>query len=462
MKRRSFIQHSSIAGIGLAGFVSVSSCSVFKRNYPYQSLMHPGYGPLQPDPDGIIDLPQGFTYKVISRSGDIMDDGFLVPGMLDGMGAFKSSNDNIIVIRNHELSPGHIEIGAFSEDSASINNIPREKYYDFGRGHAQCMGGTTTFIYNPKTMEVEEEYLSLIGTMRNCSGGVTPWNTWLSCEEDVSVPNEGFEKYHGYIFEIPATGTPGLIDPVPLKAMGRFNHEAVSVHPETGIIYQTEDRDESLFYRFVPNQYGDLSKGGKLQALCLKAHPQFETRNWESNKMKIGEKYEVEWVDLEDVDRMVDDLRYRGYAKGAAIFARGEGCYYSKGLTYFTCTSGGKKKLGQMFKYTPSSLEGNHNENDVPATLELFLEPNNERLMRNCDNFTASAHGDLIVCEDRIDSRLIGITMEGEIYEFAHIVGHRSELTGVTFSPDGNTMFVNIQSPGLTLAITGPWSLRKA
>ena len=461
MKRRSFIQKSAVAGLGFVGLQSfLHSCSISKRNYPYQATLHPGYGPLKRDPKGILNLPRGFRYQIISRTGTKMSDGLLVPGMLDGMGTFPGRDGNIVVVRNHELSPGHIDIGAFGKDSSLLKKIPIDKFYDFGRGKTPCLGGTTTFVYNQKTMRIEREFLSLIGTIRNCSGGATPWNTWLSCEEDVSTVNERFEKYHGYNFEVPVSEDGGLADPIPLKAMGRFNHEAVAVHPTTGITYQTEDRDASLFYRFLPDQFGDLKKGGKLQALSLKEFKHFDTRNWQESSMAMDTKYEVEWHDLQGVDSLIDDLRFRGYSHGAARFARGEGNYFLNGEVYFTCTSGGKKKLGQVFRYTPSPFEGQPKEYDQPATLELFVESNNERLLRNCDNLTATEFGDLIICEDTPDPRLLGITPDGRVYHFAKNVGYRSEFTGVSFSPDGNTMFVNIQSPGLTLAITGPWRER--
>jgi hypothetical protein len=407
-----------------------------------------------------LNLPKGFNYQIISRTGNKMSDGFLVPGMLDGMGTFPGKNGRIVVVRNHELAPGHVNLSAFGKKLKSLHSIPKEKFYDFGKGQAPCLGGTTTFVYNPETRQIEREFLSLIGTVRNCAGGATPWNTWLSCEEDVSRRQDNFEKYHGYNFEVPVDENGGLTVPIPLKAMGRFVHEAVAVHPSHGIIYQTEDRDDSLFYRFLPKKFGDLKLGGKLQALSLKEWKQFDTRNWKSANMEINTKYAVEWLDLKGVDSHNDDLRFRGFSKGAARFARGEGNYFSKGHVYFTCTSGGKKKLGQVFKYTPSPLEGQKNENEQPPTLELFVETNNARLLRNCDNLTATGAGDLIICEDRPDARLLGITPDGQVYHFAKNIGYQSEFTGVTFSPDKNTMFINIQTPGLTLAITGPWKER--
>lgn len=128
-----------------------------------------------------------------------------------------------------------------------MKKINPSHFYDYGYGEKPGLGGTTTLVFDEATQRVQEQYLSLIGTNRNCAGGPTPWNSWISCEEDTTPVGEGHETAHGYNFEIPTTRK-GLIKPVPLRAMGRFNHEAVCVDPTTSIVYQTEDRSDSLIY----------------------------------------------------------------------------------------------------------------------------------------------------------------------------------------------------------------------
>jgi len=305
----------------------------------------------------------------------------------------------------------------------------------------------------------------LAGSMRNCSGGLTPWGTWITCEETVTVADESFEQDHGYNFEVPATTKIGLVDPIPLKAMGRFNHEAIAVDPATGIVYQTEDRPDGLIYRYLPNIPNKLASGGRLQALAIKGYPSMDTRNWTETGQRIpaGNRYDVTWIDLQNVDSPEDDLRYHGFDAGAARFARGEGMVYGNGEIYFACTNGGRKKFGQVFRYRPGKYEGDRaRESDTPGQLELFVESHDKEIMKSCDNLCIAPWGDVILCEDDGDhSAIVGITPEGRMYRIAHIELN-SEFAGSCFSPDGSTLFVNAQrQPGQTIAITGPWNHRR-
>jgi secreted PhoX family phosphatase len=239
--------------------------------------------------------------------------------------------------------------------------------------------------------------------------------------------------------------------------MGRFNHEAVCVDPSTGIVYQTEDAHDSLIYRFIPNKPGKLQDGGVLQALAILGQKSFDTRNWNTESMKVGEAFEVEWITLTNVDPDTDDLRLRGHAQGAALFARGEGMWFGNKEVYFACTNGGNKKMGQVFKYVPGASEGKRDEANAPGKLVLFAESPSLDILKNCDNLTVSPWGDVILVEDAKGACLRGITPDGRIYNIGKNIGSDSEMAGVCFSPSGKTLFVNVQHDGLTFAITGPW-----
>ncbi|MDX2413228.1 MAG: DUF839 domain-containing protein [Woeseiaceae bacterium] len=419
---------------------------------------------MRSDPGEIFDLPSGFHYKIVSRAGDPMSDGLRVPFAHDGMAAFDHDDGRIILVCNHELGPGDFLKSAFAPSFAAVPDAIKDRVYDTGDGRKPGVGGTTTTVYNPRTGQTEKQHLSLAGTELNCAGGSTPWGSWLSCEECFEKPGRYVrprirrKKPHGYVFEVPATQS-GLAEPRPLRAMGRFKHEAAAVHEPTGIVYMTEDRTDSLFYRYSPAVPGKLHEGGKLQALAIHDRPSFKTHNWsDESKMRKNVSLSTRWIDLYNVDSDEDDLRLRGARRGAAMFARGEGMCVAGGRIVFTCTIGGPARLGQIFEYHPSSHEGQPSEQESPGRLTLIAESSADSILRNADNLTMAPWGDLVVCEDTSNHcGLVGIRPDGNQYHLADNPYSNSELTGVCFSPDGQTLFVNIQYPGMTLAITGPF-----
>ncbi|MEC8927982.1 MAG: alkaline phosphatase PhoX [Verrucomicrobiota bacterium] len=447
--RRRFLQDTAAIAVGFGGLQTLSA-----RLAEKDSLLTKGYGPLLPDKAKVLELPKGFSYKIISKAGEKMDDGLILPGKPDGMAAFPGPNGATILIRNHEVNPAvNPSLGAFGKQNALLTDAIRAKMYDADTKLKEgtttaCLGGTTTMVYDTKQHKVVRQFLSLAGTLKNCAGGLTPWGSWITCEETTDRASKTLAQDHGYNFEVPATAEPTLTKAVPLRAMGRFKHEAVAVDPKTGIVYQTEDQGDGLIYRFIPKVKGQLAKGGKLQALMVRDMPSLDTRNWEQQRVGVGAQLPVEWLDIDEVDSPKDDLRQRGFKKGAARFARGEGMWYSRDSIYFACTNGGAKKDGQVWKLT----------GDV---LELFAEPNDEALCDNCDNLTVAPWGDLILCEDGGNEQfLVGITPEGKFFKLGRNAKSNSEFAGACFSPDGKTLFVNIQHAGLTLAVTGPWAAR--
>lgn len=455
LTRRGFLTAAGVAG-AFAGLRVALGADV--KTVSGECIKSP-FGPLQPDPNRVLDLPRGFSYTIVSRTGQRMDDGLFVPGAHDGMAAFDAGAGRVALVCNHELEPFHVSIGPFGPHHERLHRIARERLYDAG-GCAAAQGGTTTLIYDPGARCVERQFLSLAGTERNCAGGATPWGSWLSCEETVACRDFFHGRDHGWVFEVPADAR-APVDPVPLKAMGRFKHEAVAVDPATGVVYLTEDQRDSLVYRFLPDEPGRLAAGGRLQALALAAWKSADTRNWPAGsrqKLPINTLFKVRWLDLDEVESSLDDLRMRGHAQGAALFARGEGICSGNGELYLCCTLGGALRAGQIFRYRPSAFEGTLREREAPGQLELFVESTDRRALDNCDNVTVAPWGDLMVCEDaKTPCSLVGVTQDGGLYRFAENAYTPSELAGVCFAPDGRTLFVNIHKRGLTLAITGPF-----
>ncbi len=397
------------------------------------------YGPLLPDPNGLIDLPAGFSYRVLSSLGDAMTDGGTVPDQADGMGCFDLGNGKWALVRNHELMP--------NQDGGGATGLA---YDTVARSLVPLPGGTTTLVLDARTLAVERQFRSLSGTIRNCAGGITPWGSWLTCEESVLTPNAQINKEHGYVFEVPATAT-GPVDPVPLKAMGRFNHEAACVHGITGWVYMTEDREDGLLYRFRPSVRGRLSEGGKLEALSIAGVP--DARNWNGVAFEPGTwREETHWIPLDNPEAPADDLRKRGAAAGATLFARGEGIWMGDHEVYFACTNGGAAKIGQIFRLRLGSTGWD--------AIQLFYESTSIEAYNFGDNLTVAPNGHLVVCEDQytenVSNHLRGITPDGVVYPLA-LSRIDTEWAGACFSPDGKTLFVNLYRPTRTVAITGQW-----
>jgi secreted PhoX family phosphatase len=422
------------------------------------------FGPLVSDPAGMLDLPKGFAYRVVSRTGDAMSDGLIVPGAPDGMGAFAAPNGKTIVVRNHELSNDVPQIGPYGPANERFTTVPADDVYDAGTRKNPALGGTTSFVWDTRAGKLERQFQSLAGTIRNCAGGVTPWGSWISCEEATKEPARDTARPHGFNFEVPATTDVKRTRPVPLEAMGRFNHEAVAIDPKSGCVYQTEDRDDGLFYRFLPNDRTKLAAGGKLQAYRVcPCKFGLDVRNWKSRDASPGELIAAEWIDLTDVSSPSDDLRLRGAAAGAAPFARGEGMWRGEDGIYFACTNGGPAKKGQIFRYLPSPYEGTPRESEEPGNLELVVEPDDAAKLDMGDNLTVAPWGELIVCEDGSGEQFLRhVDANGDVWPFARNALNDSEFAGAVFSPDGTTLFVNIMKPGITLAVTGPWPARAA
>ncbi len=456
INRRDFLRYTTLAGGAFAFERLAARYALASSNYSdlIATRGAGAYGALRPtkadnSDETLLSLPEDFHYKVFGKTGAEMSDKSTTPRAHDGMAAFEHKGQ-IRLVRNHEINNGlgrqGITIG---------NNAPA---YDKLAG-----GGTSTLVIDPKTRELVKHFVSLSGTLQNCAGGPTPWKSWITCEETIFSQQTitdsqgrkygGFEKRHGYCFEVPASAE-GAVSGVPLKEMGRFVHEAIAVDPKTGIVYETEDRGWSGFYRFIPKKKGDLAKGGRLQMLAVKDRPQYDTRTGQ----KIGASLPAVWVDIpnpdpDEADTNAQAVFNQGRAGGGATFARLEGCWYGDGKIFFTSTSGGDKRLGQVWEYHPTD--------QASGRLTLLFESPDANLLEMPDNITVSPRGGLVLCEDGPENNFIrGLTREGRIFDFAkNIVPgfERMEFAGATFSPDGSTLFVNIQTPGITFAIWGPW-----
>ena len=388
-----------------------------------------GYGRLMPSADHPeISIPEGFHARLLSWTGKTMSDGNVTGNAFDGMGAIAMGaairgHRRLRLVRNHEHRN--------TTDRRLLS--PINAYDPLGPA------GTTTLeleVGPDGSAELVRDWVSLSGTSVNCAGGVTPWGSWISCEETVAGAGPLYERNHGYNFEVPASAE-APVDPIPLRAMGRFVHEAIAIDPVTGIVYETEDRNPAGFYRFIPTLRDQLSLGGTLQILVVRGQPAYDTRV----SQHIGMVLEVEWVDVPQPDTEVPEIS-SGFVYDqvpeAARFARLEGCWYGDAGVYFNATSGGDAGAGQIFKYTPDGADR--------GSLALVYESPSTGVLNAPDNICISPRGGIVVCEDGAGTNYVrGITPGGTVFDLARNNLDDSEWAGACFAPGGRTLFVNMQ-----------------
>jgi secreted PhoX family phosphatase len=437
--RRTFLRRGAM-GAGALWTLSLTEL-MSRRAYGSPVISSP-YGPLSPTLDAttglpLLQLPEGFSYKSYGWYGDVMSDGIVCPSLHDGMAVVdqQGNSGRLILVRNHETAAGSPYLAkpsiTFAGDGA---------------------GGTTNLIFNVKTGSWEKSWSSLAGTIRNCAGGVTPWGTWITSEETTLAG-------HGWNFDVGSQKG----DPAPLYDMGRFSHEAVMVDPATGFVYETEDSDNCGFYKFVPFTQGKLAEGGDLYMLKVAGQPNADL----GGSFPLGTTWDVEWVRIDDPRATSTSCYQQGAAASGARFRRLEGAWWGDRTGFFLSTDGGTVGEGQVFEYDPDA-----------ETLKLIYDSQSAGDCENPDNITVTPRGGLLLCEDNSGGttnpgeRLLGLTLEGEIFTFAmnniQLGGsynakigpgnyRQAEWAGACYSPDGKWLFANIQTPGVTFAITGPW-----
>lgn len=515
--RRGLLKGSA-AGLALAGPLAaimeyqLKAAATFAPDGSQLTPATSPYGPIAPVADEatglpLLQLPQGFRYRSFSWRNDLMSDGQFVNPAHDGMAVVMDQNGEAVLIRNHEVGAGRRMI---------VPGNPAAQYDGVTLPDGRTPGGGCTVLRVRNGMLVDHR--NAIGsTIVNCAGGRTLWNSWLTCEETETDLGPAGGKRHGYVFDV--NMDPSKTVATPIIGMGRFAHEAIATDPRTGYIYQTEDaRNEAGFYRYIPMAntfgYGSLARPGRLQAARVRGMPRANLLALEgprpSQVRRVGDVLDIEWVTIPDPDaspanyteegpdnpdtgtRNVSGPFKQARELGALRMSRGEGIWWDhrSDCAWVVDTSFGYEAsgnppragrgLGAVWAYRPDRRNPNRGKLILVYAAAARVAGNNP------DNITVSPRGGLLSCDDgsaAVDEfgagqRLTGFTPQGAAYIFAKnnlqlsaadiaAMGRTgqfnpgdyrgAEFAGATFDWAGTWLYVNIYSPGLTLAITGPW-----
>lgn len=370
-----------------------------------------------------------------------MSDGVNVPTYHAALGSFGASEDGVLVLRNHAVPPGvPSRFGPFSFHNERFDP-ERHLTYDAGAdGQKPAYGAVTWFRYDPQRLRVTGSGLVVGGLLGVSAGVSTPWGTWLCAEGSVQSANERYGQDHGFAFE--CAPPPGAPTARPIPSLGRFCRGGLAVWPGSGIVYQTEAEPDGLLYRYIPEIPGRLAEGGRLEALAMEG--------------PVGAPRSVRWVEL---DAEAFDLRHAGVERGATRFAQGGSLVATPEGLYIACREGGPEGQGQVWRYTPSPFEGGPEEQRRPGRMEPVFSGRLDPRFAGLENMAAAPWGDLLISGTGPDGAptLYGVSVQGEAYPLARNVYNQASFSGMAFSPDAQTLFLNLDTAAVTLAVSGPW-----
>ncbi|MEX0427894.1 alkaline phosphatase PhoX [Nocardioides sp. DS6] len=479
--RRSLIAGGA-AGVGLAvaGAVpSLAEASPAGRFRPGAAARpntssNPMFPPLVDDPKGLLALPAGFRYAIVTSAGETtLKEGPKTPSNHDGTAVFSDGRGRYKLIQNHELGAG------------SALGVPHVHgtVYDPG---ALDAGGCTVITTDAQGRNLGE-FVGISGTSTNCAGGPTPWGTWLTCEETEDKAGKAwsgngrsgtYEKDHGYVFEVFHDGRKL---PKPIKALGRFAHEALAIDHRQQHVFLSEDASgpNGLFYRWTAPRGFTMGPGlasrlgdddGTLAAMqILMPDGSVLPDVAYLTSAQLGRPFPVRWKAVPDRLATTTSTR-KQFADGEVtrgkkfegVWGTDKGVYVVNSFAFaesdLPADAVPHDGMVWFYDYADETIRlvayFPHQESAETGAAARY----DDLVFDGPDNVTVTPWGSLVLAEDgKGASHVLAATPYGPTQAIARNQLNDSEFTGPTFSADGKVLFVNMQTPGYTFAITGPW-----
>lgn len=380
-------------------------------------------------------IPTEHKYQLILKEGDnYTEGGGLVGGQNDFTAyvAKSGSSTNGYLSVNHETNPGGVTM-------AEVNYNAATKLWQLTRSRAVSFSDP-----------------SLVQTIRNCSGGITPWGTVITAEESVTANDtngDGYKDY-GWLVEIdPATaqvisknadGSKGK-----LWQMGIMNHENVVINNSGTIAYYGEDGGTHMVYKYVMDTPNNLSSGNlyvlKLdQGLTAAGDPAGTTATW----IQIPNKTQADQNNTNNLAKSLGGTKFNGIEDVDISPIDGKIYFTSKGLdrVYRLQDDGATASQVETFVGGGSTVYSFDTPQGVKS--EAWADGN--------DNLTFDELGNLWVLQDGGKNYIWVVAPDHtqanpKVRLFASMPAG-SEPTGLTFTPDHKFGFFSIQHPDATIS----------
>ena len=484
----------------------------------------PFFKPIEPtDKDDVV-LPEGFEYKIIRAWGDPVtsernfgfNNDYIAYFPIDALEGGDNSEDGILWV-NHEYADskwvsdfngdGDLNKEQISKEKASVGGsvirVRKEdgswKFAEDEEYNRRIDATTPMTLTGPGAgSKALKDAKEVIGTLGNCGGGVTPWNTVLSCEENYQyyygerTPKDADDdeatadatwlnadkthppEHYGWVVEI----DPFDKNSKPRKHtwLGRLKHENAAVTTSKNgrvVVYTGHDDEDECIYKFVSSgeyKEGDkksnmelLTDGmlyvadfanGKWTALDYESNPVFEKNDFKGQADVLMRAPEAAKLTEEEDGPPIGTPMDR--CEDIEVDPENKQVYCS-----LTNNENHGNFYGQIIRIT-------ENDGDPAAeefTFEVFAAGGPQTGFASPDNLAFDNDRNLwIVTDISSSSQNQGIYKTfknngaffmpagtagpgGEVYQFAS-APVESEMTGPFFTPDGKTLFLSVQHPG--------------